>query len=302
MQEYTFTITPEQSGQRLDKVLADLLKNESGVSRTQIQHLIDSGLVTRSGVPLSRKHERVRAGDTIEVQVRERASASLAPENIPVDIVYQDEDLAVVNKRVGLVVHPGAGNKEHTLVNALLYHLKTLSDIDPERPGIVHRLDKETSGLLVVAKNNASHMKLAGQFEAHSIHRVYIAVVSGIMQFDQHIIELPIGRDPRKREHMAVTFIGNDIREAKTSYKTLKRGTRFSLVELTPFTGRTHQLRVHLAYIGHPIAGDTKYGVDKKFSRMALHAKTIGFEHPRTGKYVEYTSTVPPEFDLILGS
>ncbi len=145
-------------------------------------------------------------------------------------------------------------------------------------------------------------MKLSEQFEVHSIHRVYIAVVSGIMQFDEHVIELPIGRHPRNHEHMAVTFSGSDARQAKTSYKVLTRGTRFTMVELSPFTGRTHQLRVHLAYIGHPIVGDMKYGIDRKFSRMALHARTLGFNHPGTGEYVEFSSEVPPEFAVFLGS
>jgi 23S rRNA pseudouridine1911/1915/1917 synthase len=302
MQEFTFTVTPEQAGRRLDTFLADSLKTDSGISRTQIQALIADRLVVSGGVPLTKKHEKVKAGDVIVVHVREHKQTTLEPENIPLEIVFQDEDLAVVNKPAGLVVHPGAGNRRHTLVSALLYHLKTLSDIDPERPGIVHRLDKETSGLLVVARNNAAHMKLSEQFEEHSIRRVYVAVVSGIVQFDEHVIELPLGRDPRNHERMAVSFAGSDSRFAKTAYKTISRSARNSLIELYPFTGRTHQLRVHLAHIGHPILGDTKYGTQRKFSRMALHARDLGFRHPRTGSHIECTSPVPPEFAVFLGS
>ena len=191
-------------------------------------------------------------------------------------------------------MHPAPGNYEHTLVNALLCHFDKLSDINPQRPGIVHRLDKETSGLLVIAKNNAAHLSLSRQFAKHSVKRKYIALVKGTMEYDENVIDVPIGRHPYKRKKMSAGF-GKNIRYAKTYYRTLKRMKDFSLLELEPFTGRTHQLRVHLAFLGHPILGDTKYGSNNEFIRLALHAKSIGFLHPRTGKFIEFSSDIPAE-------
>ena len=201
----------------------------------------------------------------------------------------------MINKPCGLVVHPAPGNLEHTLVNALLHSFKNLSDVNPLRPGIVHRLDKETSGLLVIAKNNFTHHALAAQFEKHSIERTYIALVKGKMEFDENVIELPIARHPIKRENMAVSF-KEEARFAKTHYRTLKRFKEFSMLELKPYTGRTHQLRVHLAFLGHPILGDKKYGKHNDFMRLALHAKSLSFLHPRTGKLIGFDSEVPKEF------
>jgi 23S rRNA pseudouridine1911/1915/1917 synthase len=209
--------------------------------------------------------------------------------------VYEDEDLAVINKPGGLVVHPAPGNYEHTLANALLFHFKKLSDINPQRPGIVHRLDKDTSGILVVAKSNHVHLALSRQFADHSIKRKYIALVKGKMDYYENVIELPIGRHPFKRDQMAAGF-GLNAKYARTHYRTLEKNERFSLVELEPFTGRTHQLRVHLAFIGHPILGDVKYGRNNEFSRLALHAKSLGFVHPATGKQVAFDSDIPAEF------
>lgn len=197
-----------------------------------------------------------------------------------------------------MVVHPAPGNYQHTLVNALLYHFKTLSDVNPQRPGIVHRLDKDTSGLLVIAKNNFTHLGLAAQFAKHSIKRKYVALVKGKVEFDEDIIEMPIVRHPDKRKNMSVGF-GKKAKYAKTYYRTLKRSDNFSILELHPFTGRTHQLRVHLAFLGHPILGDTKYGKNDAFSRLALHAQYIGFAHPRTGKFMEFESALPGEFVTI---
>ena len=197
----------------------------------------------------------------------------------------KDEDVAVINKQHGLVVHPAPGNYEHTLVNALLHRFKKLSDINPARPGIVHRLDKETSGLLVIARNNSAHLNLAKQFAEHSIERRYVAVVSGKMEFDEHVIEASIGRHPFRRTNMSVSF-NEKSKYARTHYKTLKRNDKFSLLELKPFTGRTHQLRVHMAFLKHPIMGDSKYGNKHNFSRLALHAKDLGFTHPGKEKFV----------------
>jgi 23S rRNA pseudouridine1911/1915/1917 synthase len=199
------------------------------------------------------------------------------------------------------VVHPAPGNYAHTLVNALLYHFKNLSDINAQRPGIVHRLDKETSGLLVIAKNNQAHLGLSKQFSQHSIKRKYIALVKGKMEFDENIVDLPIGRHPHKRKEMSVGF-GKNAKSARTYYRTLKRTEHFSLLELEPFTGRTHQLRVHLAFLGHPILGDTKYAKNNEFVRLALHAKYLGFMHPATGKFIEFFCDIPKEFTEFIHS
>lgn len=229
-----------------------------------------------------------------------KKGASPAAEDIPLEVVYEDIALAIINKKSGIVVHPAPGNSEHTLVNALLHRFGELSDINPQRPGIVHRLDKETSGLLVIAKNNATHLALVKLFANHDIKRKYLAIVSGRLEFDENVIELPIGRHPEKREIMAIGF-GENTKYAKTFYRTLKRFKNASLLELEPYTGRTHQLRVHLAFIGHPILGDSKYGKHTQpFSRLALHASTLGFIHPKTGKLVEFASGMPDEFKEFL--
>ena len=281
---------------RLDLLLADYaLRNNLGLSRTNIQKLIHEGKVFLNSKIINKPHHRLNPDDALQVFLPEKEVTEFLPEQISLDIVYEDKDVLVINKQVGLVVHPAPGNREHTLVNALLGRPTELSDINKNRPGIVHRLDKETSGLLVIAKNNASHIKLVKQFAQHSIQRKYIALVSGRVEFDEDVIEAPLGRHPLKRKNMAVSFTQNS-KYAKTFYKTLKRSGDFSFLELKPFTGRTHQLRVHLAYLGHPILGDSKYGKVNSFSRLALHAKEIGFLHPTTGKLMHFTSKVPLEF------
>lgn len=285
---------------RIDLFLLEFSKaNDLGFSRVFIQKLISGGSVTLAREEKLKSHYKAKAGDEFKVIIEDKKPNELKAENIPLDIVYQDDDLAIMNKPVGLVVHPAPGNYEHTLVNALLYHFKNLSDLSPQRPGIVHRLDKETSGLMVIAKNNSSHLVLASQFAKHSIKRKYIALVKGRVEFDENVIELPIGRHPVKRKNMAVSFKGSS-KPAKTRYRTLKRAKDFSLLELEPFTGRTHQLRVHLAFIGHPILGDAKYGRDNNFSRLALHAKYLGFFHPVSGKFIEFSSEMPKEFKEFL--
>lgn len=296
MQEYTVKVSPEQTGMRLDLFLAQFShKNNLGLSRTFIQRLILGGKVTLWNSRLRKSHYKVKADDEFSISIEVKLANTLKAEKIPLDIVYEDEDLAIINKETGLVVHPGAGNYEHTLVNALLYHFKNLSDVNPQRPGIVHRLDKETSGLLVIAKNNPTHLALAAQFAKHSIERKYIAIVKGKMEFDENVIALPIGRHPLKRKNMSVGF-GKKTRYAKTYYRTLRRTEQFSLLELRPFTGRTHQLRVHLAFLGHPILGDNKYGKNNAFKRLALHAQSIGLLHPRTGKFISFNCDAPKEF------
>ncbi|MFH0913577.1 MAG: RluA family pseudouridine synthase [Candidatus Omnitrophota bacterium] len=300
MREYIYSVSDSDAGKRLDLFLLDFLQKEDlGLSRTFIQKLIQDGKVTIKDIPLIRPHLKVKESDEIRICIEDKKASALRAEDIPLEVIYEDEDLAIINKHPGLVVHPAPGNYEHTLVNALLSRFKKLSDINPQRPGIVHRLDKETSGLLVIAKNNAAHLSLARQFSEHSIKRKYIALVKGRMEFDENVIELPIGRHPRKRKNMSVGF-GKKTKYAKTYYRTLKRKEDFSLLELEPFTGRTHQLRVHLAFVGHPILGDTKYGRNNAFSRLALHAEVIGFIHPRTEKFVEFFSPSPPEFKGML--
>jgi 23S rRNA pseudouridine1911/1915/1917 synthase len=296
MEKLLLQVNLPEAKMRLDLFLADYaLRNNLGLSRTNIQKLIRDGKVFLNSKTVNKPHHKLSALDALQVFFPDKEKTEFLPEKIPLDIVYEDKDILVINKQTDLVVHPAPGNRQHTLVNALLGRATELSDINKNRPGIVHRLDKETSGLLVIAKNNASHLKLVKQFAQHSIQRKYIAIVSGRVEFDEDVIEAPIGRHPLKRKNMAVSFTQN-TKYAKTAYKTLKRSKDFSLLELAPFTGRTHQLRVHLAYLGHAILGDFKYGVKDNFSRLALHAKEIGFLHPRTGKLVHFTSKIPVEF------
>jgi 23S rRNA pseudouridine1911/1915/1917 synthase len=296
MNELLIEVKPEEAKMRLDLLLTDYaLCNNLGLSRTNIQKLIHEGKVFLNSKVVNKPHHKLNPGDQLQVLIPEKEKSEFLPEEIPLDIVYEDKDVLVINKQTGLVVHPAPGNQAHTLVNALLGRSTELSDINKNRPGIVHRLDKETSGLLVVAKNNPSHLKLVKQFAQHSIQRKYIAIVSGRMEFDEDVVEAPIGRHPLKRKNMAVSFTAN-TKYAKTFYKTLKRSKNFSLLELSPFTGRTHQLRVHLAYLGHPILGDPKYGKKDTFSRLALHAQELGFVHPVTNKLMHFTSKIPLEF------
>ncbi|MCX5705308.1 MAG: RluA family pseudouridine synthase [Candidatus Omnitrophica bacterium] len=301
MQEYILKVDPAQNGMRLDMFLADFFqKQKTGLSRTSIQSMIRGGQVVLADEAVPKPHSKVKSGEEFKVVIKDKmADKALDAESIPLEVVYEDDDLAVINKQAGLVVHPAPGNREHTLVNGLLYRFGKLSDVNPERPGIVHRLDKETSGLLVVAKNNFTHLALAKQFADHSIKRTYIALVKGKVEFDEDVVEVPIARHPVKRESMAVSF-HKEARFAKTRYRTIKRTDKFSYLELEPFTGRTHQLRVHCAFLGHPILGDTKYGKQNPFKRLALHAKSLGFIHPRTGKLMEFTSIAPEEFSEVI--
>jgi len=300
MQEYVLIVPAEDANKRLDLFLMDFSKrNNLGLSRTYLQKLISQGQITVNSADLIKQHFKIKSGDEIRVRIEDKKTGTLKAEDIPLNVIYEDEDLAIINKDPGIVVHPAPGNSEHTLVNALLYRFNNLSNIHPQRPGIVHRLDKETSGLLVIAKNDASHLALARQFADHAIKRKYIALVKGKMEFDENVIELPIGRHPYKRKNMSVGF-GKNTKYAKTHYRTLKRSEDFSLLELEPFTGRTHQLRVHLAFLGHPVLGDTKYGRNNEFGRLALHAKYIGFVHPRTGKFIDFTCEIPREFSKFL--
>lgn len=288
--------------ERIDKVISLKLPE---ITRSRIQNLIKEQKVFVNGEVLKSKNYKVHLNDKIKVIIDEPKELDLKPENIPLNIIYEDDDLLVVNKEKGMVVHPAAGNYEHTLVNALLFHCKgSLSGINGViRPGIVHRIDKDTSGLLIVAKNDFAHLKLAEQIKEHSFSRQYEAVVYGNLKSDNGTINEPIGRHKIDRKKMAVR--SENSREAITHYKVLKRYKDFTHVRLILETGRTHQIRVHMAYIGHPVVGDKVYGPKKCISKLngqCLHAKYIGFIHPRTGKFLEFESDLPDYFKMFLKS
>lgn len=281
----------EIGGVRLDKALSDL----TDLSRSVANEQIKAGLVLVNGQAKKAKYS-VQAGDVISYQVPEVEEIDYVAEDIPLEIIYQDADVAVVNKPQGMVVHPSAGHTSGTLVNALLYHVKDLSAINGVlRPGIVHRIDKDTSGLLMIAKNDEAHTRLAEELKAKKSLRKYIAIVHGNLPNDRGMIEAPIGRSEKDRKKQAVTAKG---KEAVTRFQVLERFGDYTLVELTLETGRTHQIRVHMAYIGHPVAGDEAYGPRKtlKGQGQFLHAQTLGFTHPRTGELVEFTADAPAIF------
>ena len=296
MHSIILKVQKEDSGLRLDKFLT--IKLSQANSRTYVKKILFKDDVLVNGEP-KKSHYKIKENDNISIKIPEDKEYVIQAENISLKVIYEDDDLLVINKPVGMVTHPAPGNYSGTLVNALLYYCKNLSTINkPLRPGIVHRLDKDTSGLILVAKNDRAHIVLSKQFQRHIIKRKYIAVVEGVVQFDEGIIDLPISRHPKLREKMSVSFVKS--RKAKTIYKTIKRFKNFSLLELLPQTGRTHQLRVHLAYMGHPILGDRKYGKGHLCNRLALHAKAIGFYHPGTGKYMEFSSELPKEIEGII--
>lgn len=285
-----YELTVEASGQRLDKYLAEEIAD---LSRSRIKELVQAGEVLVNSKK-SKVSYKVQKGDLIQVTILPLEPLALEAENIPLDIVYEDEDVIVVNKPQGMVVHPAAGHPSHTLVNALLYHTRDLAD-SPEgfRPGIVHRIDKDTSGLLMVAKNAAARESLEKQLAAKSNKRQYLAIVHGNFAEEEGAIDAPIGRNPKDRKQMAVVEKG---KSAVTHFKVLEQYQGYSLVECQLETGRTHQIRVHMAYIGHPLAGDPLYGPRKTLAGHGqfLHAKTLGFEQPSTGEWLEF-SVQPPE-------
>ena len=294
MEQNDFFVTDEVAGCRLDKAITLLCPD---LSRNSAQQLIESGNILVNGVVSNKKYSVV-SGDVVSVDFPEPTNLSVEAEDIPLDIVYEDEHLLVVNKPKGMVVHPAAGNYEGTLVNALLAHCKdSLSGIGGVmRPGILHRIDKNTSGLLMVAKNDNSHQFLASQIKEHSFTREYEAVVYGNLKNDEGTINAPIGRHPVKRKQMAVT--DKNSKEAVTHYKVINRYNGFTHIRCRLETGRTHQIRVHMAYIGHPLAGDDVYGpkkVIKELNGQCLHAKKVGFIHP-DGRYLEFESELPDYF------
>lgn len=301
MEQFQFTIQQEQQGIRLDKILAEHFPE---ISRTMAQQMLEQGYVLLNGNTVL-KNYKVRVGDAVVGSFLPAESLDAIPQNIPVDIVYEDDSLLVVNKPKGMVVHPAPGNPDNTLVNALLYHCAgRLSSIGGVvRPGIVHRIDKDTSGLLVVAKDDVTHQSLSEQMAVHSIHRVYHTVVYGRMKQEEGHVHAAIGRHPQDRKKMAI--VTNGGKDAYTSYQLLEQYQQFSYLKCQLKTGRTHQIRVHLASIGHPVAGDPVYGpknVIKKLEGQCLHAKTLGFVHPKTQKYMEFDSELPLYFTNFLKS
>lgn len=295
MHRFILTAQEPDAGARLDKFISTKLDE---VTRSAAEKLIAEGSVLVNGKRQG-KSCRCAAGDTIEVLVPEPAPLAVEAQPIPLEIPYEDNDLLVVNKPKGMVVHPAAGHADGTLVNALLAHCgDSLSGINGVmRPGIVHRIDKDTSGLLIVAKNDFAHRSLAAQIKVHSFTRIYEAVVIGNLRDDSGTIDAPIGRHPVDRKKMAVTE--KNSRNAVTHYQVLARYEGYTHVRLKLETGRTHQIRVHMAYLGHPVAGDTVYGPKKPVSGLegqCLHAKVIGFIHPRDGRYLEITSDLPQYF------
>ena len=289
------TLTADRTGERVDSFLSRLLPD---LTRSAAQRLLEEGLVTRCGVPV-KKSDKTVPGDTFTVALPDPAPMDVFPQNIPLDVVYEDADIIVVNKPVGMVVHPAAGHPDGTLVNALLYHCKeSLSGINGTlRPGIVHRIDRDTSGLIIAAKNDFAHVRLAAQLQDHTLARTYRCIVMGNLREDAGTVNAPIGRCPADRKKMAVVAGG---RNAVTHWMVLERYPGAAYVECRLETGRTHQIRVHMAYIGHPILGDTVYGNRKSVPGLqgqCLHAVGLKFIHPRTGEPVQLTCPLPEEFE-----
>ena len=295
------TADAEDAGLRLDAFLAENLEE---LSRSRAQQLIEGGLATLEGAPVKKNH-RVSPGERFRVEVPEPEALELTPENIPLDILYEDGDLIVLNKPKGLVVHPAPGHPSGTLVNALLWHCGgSLSGIGGvSRPGIVHRLDMDTSGLMLCAKNDRAHRLLSAQLSDRSLSREYEAILRGTPRETEGTVDAPIGRSPRDRKKMAVTTQGS--RRAVTRYRVLESFSGYSYVRCALETGRTHQIRVHMAYIGHPVAGDPLYGggrAELGLSSQCLHARSIRFIHPSTGEAMSFDSELPEEFTRALNA
>lgn len=288
----------EEDNERLDVYLSQEI---SDFSRSYIQKLIKDELVKVNNKVVKAKYI-VNEGDHIKVHLPKPKKLDIEPENIPVEIIYEDDDIAIVNKPQGMVAHPAPGNYSGTLVNALLYHLNSLSNINGIiRPGIVHRIDKDTSGILMIAKNNLAHEELSKQLKEHTINRIYNAIVDGNIKEENGTINAPIGRHPIDRKKMTVT--DSNSKEAVTHFKVLERFGQYTLIQAKLETGRTHQIRVHMNYINHPVTGDPVYGrKNQKFNTngQLLHAKTIGFIHPRTKEYLEFDSVLPKHFMEII--
>ncbi len=294
-----FIVENEDINKRIDVFLNDELED---MSRSALQKLIEKGNITVNGKNIN-KNYKLRENDSINIEIPEPVVLNIEPENIPLDILYEDDDLIVLNKPQNMVVHPAPGHYTGTLVNGLMYHCgDNLSGINGVmRPGIVHRIDKDTSGILVIAKSDLAHKQLSEQLAKHSMKRVYNAIVYNSFKDDYGIVSANIGRSQNDRKKMAVMDKGG--RHAVTHYKVLERMGKFNLLELQLETGRTHQIRVHMSYIGHPLLGDSVYGPKKQIFNLegqVLHAKTLGFIHPRTGKYMEFETKLPEYFEKLI--
>lgn len=290
-------ITENEAGQRADVVLAAMLE----LTRSNMQKFLDEGRAVK-GTKVIKSNYKVKLGDEIVVTLPEPQPLDVQPENIPLDIIYEDEDVVVVNKARGMVVHPAAGNYSGTLVNALLYHCKNLSGINGViRPGIVHRLDKDTSGIMICAKNDAAHVSLSEQIQSKSAQRTYLAVVRGNLKTDSGVIETQIARDKDDRKKMAVVKEGG--RNAVTEYEVVERFGKYTIVKCKLKTGRTHQIRVHMEYLGYPLVGDPKYSPMKtpfSINGQALHSLTLAFDHPRTGERMEFEAKLPEDLHKVV--
>ena len=287
-----YRLIADKTGVRLDKYVGEKC---SELSRTHAQKLIAGGYITVND-RVAKVGLKLNIGDRVNIIIPPTAPSPLSPEAIPLNIIYEDDDLLVVDKPAGLAIHPAPGHPSHTLVNAILSHLPGLAETSNSlRPGIVHRLDKDASGVMLVAKNNAAQLNLINQFKARSVVKAYVVLVKGHLTPEDGVIEAPIGRDPRNRKRMAVVTKG---REARTQYHVVKYIGDYTLLEVRTETGRTHQIRVHLKAIGYPVVGDATYGVKSDYlSRQFLHACRLGFHLPSTGEYVEFTSELPPELE-----
>lgn len=295
----TFTVESGCQPVRIDKYLSDHCKD---LSRSYIQKLLKSEAVSADGKPVKSNY-KVSGGETIDLEIPEATEPEIEPEEMDLDILYEDQDIILINKPKGMVVHPAAGHFDGTLVNGLMAHCKTdLSGINGVmRPGIVHRIDMDTTGVLIVCKNDMAHNSIAEQLKVHSITRKYYAVVHGVLKEDEGTVNAPIGRHPVDRKKMAVNE--KNGREAVTHYRVLERFRQFTYVECQLETGRTHQIRVHMASIGHPLLGDSVYGPAKcpyKLTGQTLHAGVLGIIHPRTGAYMEFTAPLPEYFEELL--
>ncbi len=292
----TYSLVVDEPGIRLDKYVSEKYPE---LSRTQTQKLIADGYI-KVNDHAAKAGLRLNVGDRLTISLPPPAPSSLLPEAIPLNIIYEDDDLLVVDKPAGLTVHPAPGHPAHTLANAIVAHLSYFPDTDSLRPGIVHRLDKDTSGVMVVAKNSVAQLNLADQFKTRSVAKTYLVLVKGHLTPEDGIIEAPIGRDRRHRERMAVVAEDKG-REARTEYHVIDYMGDYTMLEVRPETGRTHQIRVHLAAIGYPVVGDKVYGVKSAYlSRQFVHASRLGFHLPSTGKYAEFASELPPDLEQAL--
>ncbi|MCY7675051.1 RluA family pseudouridine synthase [Bacillus safensis] len=299
MNQVNIAVSEDQTSERLDKFLST---TEPEWSRTQVQQWVKDGLIEVNGKRVKANY-KVQAGDQIKVDIPDPEELDVEAEPMDLDIYYEDADVLVVNKPRGMVVHPAPGHVSGTLVNGLMAHCKDLSGINGVmRPGIVHRIDKDTSGLLMVAKNDMAHESLVNQLVAKTVTRKYTAVVHGIIQHDTGTIDAPIGRDKKDRQSMTVTK--ENAKQAVTHFDVIERFKDFTVVECRLETGRTHQIRVHMKYIGYPLAGDPKYGPRKTvdFNGQLLHAGVLGFDHPRTGEYIEFTAPIPADMQAFIDS